>query len=71
MRRAVGGMVPGVAVAVLGFQRRNAFRSDQFFQRREPVSIVGYPRVGIAARLRQLDFISKRRRPFLDRKSVV
>ncbi len=48
MRGTVGGMVPGVAVAVQRFGRRHAFRRDKPFERRQPMPVVGLAAVGIA-----------------------
>src|SRR5450756_2759869 len=62
---AVGGMVPGIAVAVQGRGAGDAFLGDQPFQRRQPVSVIGLAAVGIAACLRALDLIGERCRPFV------
>jgi len=59
MRSAVGGMIPGITVAMLGFEGCHAFFRDQPFQRGEPMPIIGLARVGIAARLRAFDFIGE------------
>src|SRR5260370_10824257 len=64
MRRAVGGVVPGIAIAMQGIGGRDAFRSDELFQRRKPMPVIGLAGVGIAASLRALDFIVKRRVTF-------
>src|ERR1700681_217483 len=65
MGRAVGGMVPGVAVAMLGFEGCDTLRRDQFLECREPMPVIGLAIVGVSARLRALDFIGKRRRPLV------
>src|SRR6266481_9039994 len=41
MWRAIGGAVPGIAIAMQGFGRCNAFRGDEFLQCREPMPVVG------------------------------
>src|ERR1700712_1772424 len=45
VRRAVGGVVPGVAVAVQGFGAGDALGGDQSFQGRQPVPVIGLPGV--------------------------
>ena len=52
MRSAVGRVVPGVAVAVQGFRRCDAFARDEAFQRGEPVQIAGLAGIRIAGGLR-------------------
>src|SRR5438270_12714185 len=64
MRRAVGGVVPGIAVAMQGVQRRQALRRDQSLQCRQPMPIIGLARVGIAGSLRPLDLVGQRGSPF-------
>src|SRR5260370_23542458 len=70
MRRAVGGVVPGVAIAIEGLGGRDAFRRDQSFQCRQPMPVIGLAGVGIAGRLRALDLIGKRRNPFVPREQA-
>src|SRR5882724_1222257 len=65
MGRAVGGMVPGVAVAMLGFEGCDTLRRDQFLECREPMAVIGLAIVGVTARLRALDFIGKRCGPLV------
>ena len=65
MRRAVGGVVPGVAVAMQEIGSRDALGGDEPLQRREPVPVVGLAGVGIAGGLRALDFFGKRCGPFV------
>ena len=48
MWRAIAGAVPGIAIAMQGFGRCNAFRGDEFLQGREPMPVVGLAGVGIA-----------------------
>src|SRR4249920_3423109 len=60
VRRAVGGPVPGVAVAVQEFGRRDALGGDEALQRRQPMLIVGLAGVGIAGGLRALDLGAER-----------
>src|SRR5258708_4086939 len=65
MRRAIGGVVPGIAIAVKGFWGSDAFLGNQPFQRREPVPVVGLAGVGIAASLRAPDFVGECSCPFI------
>src|SRR4051812_36009399 len=62
--RAVGGMIPGIAIAVQGVGRRDTFGCDQLLQTGEPVPVIGFAGVGIASGLRAPDFIGQRRGPF-------
>ena len=64
MRRAVGGVVPGVAIAREDGRIGDALLGDQAFERGEPVPVIGVAAVGVARRLRALDLRGKRRRPF-------
>src|SRR5947208_1618210 len=64
MRRAVGGVVPGLAIAVQGVGGCNTLRSDEIFQRCQPMPVVSIAGVGIAERLRALDLTGERRGPF-------
>src|SRR5262249_52621587 len=64
VRGAVGGAVPGVMVARELAGVADALRRDETFERVEPVVIVGLAGVGIAGRLRALDLLAERRRPF-------
>src|SRR5438105_15111809 len=59
VRRAVGGVVPGVVVARERLGRRHALLGDQTLQRGEPVMVVGLASVGIARRLRALDLLAE------------
>src|SRR4029077_6299799 len=70
MRRAVGGMVPGIAVAMLGFEAGYALRRDQPLKRGEPMPVIGFAGVGIAARLRAFDFLCKRCGPLVPREDA-
>src|ERR1700751_5572114 len=70
MRRAVGGMVPGIAVAMLGFEASYALRRDQPLKRGEPMPVIGFAGVGIAARLRAFDFLCKRCGPLVPREDA-
>ena len=63
--RAVGGVVPGVAIAMQGIRCRDALGGDERFQRGEPVPVIGLAGVGIAFGLRALDLRAQRLRPFL------
>src|SRR5260370_15501045 len=65
MRRAVGGVVPGVAIAIEGLGRGDAFRPDPPFHRREPMPVIGLAGIGIAGGPRAPDFIGKRCSPFV------
>ena len=51
VRGAVAGVVPGIAIAMQSVLRRHAFFRHQFFQRGQPVRIIGLAGVGIAGRL--------------------
>ncbi len=55
VRGAVAGMVPGIAIAMQRVLCRDAFFSDDFLQRRQPVRVIGLAGVGIAGGLRALD----------------
>src|SRR5215831_17379990 len=65
VRRAVGGMVPGVAVAMERLPRCHALFRHQSFQSRQPVPVIGFAGVGVASRLRALNLLAKRRGPLL------
>src|ERR1700694_4926161 len=65
VRRAVGGVVPGVAIAAKGVGGGDAFLGNQLFKRGKPVPIVGFAVVGIAASLRAPDFVGERSCPFV------
>ncbi len=67
MRRAVGGMVPGVAVTMPWSAMPNTLGGDEALQRRKPMRVVGLTRIGIAGGLRALDLLAKRLRPFTSR----
>ena len=45
-------------------RRGRAFCRDHAFERREPMAVVGFSGIGIAGRLRFLDFLTKHRGPF-------
>ena len=64
MRRAVGGVIPGVVVAGQGRGVGDALFRDEAFEGVEPVAVVCLAGVGIAGRLRPLDLGAERRRPF-------
>src|ERR1700730_14889510 len=70
MRRAIGGVIPGIAIAVKGFGGGDTLGSDQSFQRREPVAVIGFAGVGIALRLRALDLVGERSRPLVPREQA-
>src|SRR5512136_2317918 len=63
VRRAVGGVIPGIAIAGKRRPIGNALFRDQALEGVEPVPIVGSAKIGIARRLRPLDLGSERRRP--------
>jgi len=65
VRSTVAGAVPGIAVAMQCSLRRHALVRDELFQRIEPMQIVGLAGIRVAGRLRMLDFVCKRGRPFL------
>src|SRR5258708_29500643 len=65
MRRAVGGVVPGIAVAMQGIGGGDALLGNQAFQRRQPVPVIGLAGVGITAGLRACNFVGERCRPFV------
>jgi hypothetical protein len=52
VRCAVGGALPGVAVARKLRLVAQALVGDQTLQRGEPMSVIGFPGVGVAASLR-------------------
>ena len=59
VRRAVGGVVPGVAVAVQRLGGGDAFGGHQMFQRRQPVPVIGLAGIRIARGLRALDLVGE------------
>ena len=59
VRRAVGGVVPGVAVARERRRVGDALLGDQAFERGEPVPVIGVAGVGIAGGLRALDLLGR------------
>src|SRR5438876_5706920 len=65
VRGAIGGVVPGIAIAVQGIGCRDAFGGDQSLQRRQPVAVIGLASIGIAVRLRALAFVGKGSGPFV------
>src|SRR5215471_15803880 len=64
MRRARAGALPGVTSTRQHVALDNAFFGEDSLERRQPVLVVSLTGVGIAGRLRFLDFVAKRRRPF-------
>src|SRR5262249_59812757 len=64
VRRAVGGVVPGVAIARERPCVGHALAGDEPLERIEPVPVIGLAGVAIAGRLRPLDLLGERRRPF-------
>src|ERR1043166_6645974 len=68
VRRAVGGVVPGVAVAVQRRLVRDLLLGDEAFERGEPMVIVSLAGVGTARALRALDLGGARDGPFAPRK---
>src|ERR1700730_14503264 len=64
VRRAVGGVIPGIAIAIECFVCYDALGRDQLLQRRQPMPVIGLPGVGIALGLRALDLAGKRVGPF-------
>src|SRR5262249_35659020 len=64
VRGAVGGVVPGPVVAVERLAADHALLGDEPLERRKPVAVIGRAGVGIAGRLRVLDLVAERRRPF-------
>src|SRR5258708_20301331 len=65
VRRAVGGVVPGVAVAMQGIGGGDALFGNQAFQRHQPVPVIGLAGVGITAGLRACNLVGERCRPFV------
>ena len=55
VRRAVGGVVPGIVIARERVAIGDVFLGDEMFERVEPVPVVGFAGIGIAGRLRALD----------------
>src|SRR5882724_7738302 len=68
MWRAVRGAIPGVAVANKRFGTGDSLFGNKLFKSRQPMPIIGLAGVGVAVRLRALDFIRKRPRPFVPTK---
>src|SRR5947209_8215648 len=64
VRGAVGGMVPGVAIARQGVTAGDAFLGDDALERGEPMPVIGLPGVGVAHGLRALNLVGQYRRPF-------
>src|SRR5262245_28435565 len=64
VRGAVGGVVPGVAITGERWRVGHALLRHDALERIEPVQVVGLAGVGIAGRLRALDLVGERRRPF-------
>src|SRR6266567_5401836 len=67
VRRAIGGVVPGIAIAVQGIGCRDALGGNQSLQRRQPVPVIGLASIGIAPCLRPFDFVGERLGPFVPR----
>ena len=63
VRRAVGGVIPGVEVFPQRARVGDALLGDDPLQRREPVPVIGLAGVGIAGGLRLLDLVAEDRRP--------
>ena len=59
VRRAVGGVVPGLAVAMQRLCGGDALGGNQMFQRRQPVAVIGLAGVRIAGGLGALDLIGE------------
>src|SRR5580704_4920676 len=64
VRRALAGMLPGMAGARELARVGDAFFGDDALQCSEPMMIIGLAGVGIAGGLRLLDLVAQRRRPF-------
>ena len=65
VRRAVGGVVPGIAVArAASPASATPFSATMRSSVAEPVAVIGLAGIGIAGRLRALDLVAERRRPF-------
>src|SRR6185369_15766144 len=64
VRRAIGGVVPGVLVARKRRRVGHALLRDEAFERVEPMMIIGLAGVGIALALSALDLLGERRGPF-------
>ena len=67
VRRAVGGVIPGVLIARERRRVGHALLGDEALERVEPVAVVGLAGVGIARGLRALDLVGERRGPFAAR----
>src|SRR5215472_10868771 len=67
VRRAVGGAVPGVAIARQHRFAGDALLREDALERGEPMAVVGVAEVGIARRLRALDLFAERGGPFAPR----
>src|SRR6266849_4613115 len=65
VRRAIGGVIPGIAIAVQGIGCRDALGGDHSLQRRQPMPVIGLAGVGITLCLRAFDFVGKRLGPFV------
>src|SRR3954464_15454481 len=63
VRRAVGGVIPGVVVFPQRARVGDALFGDNALQRRQPVPIISFAGVGIAGSLRLLDLIAENCRP--------
>src|SRR4029078_4497557 len=73
VRRAVGGVVPGVEIFPQGARVGDALLGDDALQRGKPMPVIGLAGIGIASGLRLLDLVAEDRRPFrpLEQASVV
>src|SRR5262249_37541409 len=65
VRRAVGGMIPGGAIARERRRVGHALAGDEPLERIEPVPVIGLAGVWIAPRLRPLDLFGERPLPIV------
>ena len=64
VRRAVGGVVPGIAIAMQRVRAGDAFFGDEALQRLEPVPVIGFAGVGRRPAWARFDLGGTARRPF-------
>ncbi len=65
MRRRQIGFSPGfLAPRLVGIAGEALFAAEPF-QRGEPVAVIGVAQIVVSVRLRRLDFVRQRRRPFV------